>query len=1729
MDQTMPDIILKITNDEKDLIVKLEDLIDVSNSNKLVVQVKIGGKRFKDKTLFINGHDINELPDHEVEYNKTNSYIFSINVSKDFDFGEDEYVQAPIDIDINNSNITKTIWLYIIKTNTQEYKTYDKQSSMIASNMESFMLLRTNPKLTGNIKLVVTEDYNLYLDTFKISNNSILNKQEYRHQPVSSDGNYPYDVYNVFKFLPATEMYGVYEDSYDPHISYHKIDDQIRNIYEYGVEYNSDKLYSENMKILAPLYIGKHLPDYFAIWRTDRIMTINSANTNTEIFKQLLNEGKCIKIFDLRQYTTIGKYLHSYQNMITKYHAGSCALQFIEQDNDKNSIDHRQGQNTWKGVAYDKGILTDRNETTYFATQTLDGEKSQENFDMFLLNGYSRNNLLFPNIINLEYMFNDNDAEDFSIHNYFGLYLTENDFMTFNQVFKQENNTKNYKLKYFDTSNNIVDLNNSVVSIVENDQFNDRIFFASTKNAVTNLENLKDLNVFTKNEAVNMPDENLVQIKGTKMRFEEDEKAFLSMDFTKQIKYGEHFKFIIPKYKLNQNESKCVVFELIASNDHRLKTTQNNISPYVQTNIPDRLTEVDEEPTEIYRIAFYTQDLKNENELAPLEEQILRIGSAIKKFDSVLKVGSDGKESISIISSVKDVYMQHIMADEFIGHRDVSVGLLPQASNYMVSKTVSTGNREEYNINYFTDDTFQKYTDAYTDTTIDLDSIEVYDTLRYYNYNNVQKCEYIEYYNDLFDLHHIAYANNGLELTFERYANIVKFINIDEFSKNVIYEIDKDIYEETNSVTYPLIYTVNGYYPMVQFKNNDGDLTFSWPYNETRYDDKGVWTLNTSILGYSRFKLTPDNYISIISPHNVDKSIICSPYEIELVNEHINICSPLKLNIALMGINGVKDIDVCLNNDVTESQYTNVYATFKAGERIRLDNSDTRLKRFVTYSIIKGSIYGIPTSALNSFTILSDKIVYTNADNNTIQIIKLDSDILDFNEETILMLTSTHSLDIYNYDVNIPVLNEENYYVDSNNMETSKLSIPLVPSINCQWKTNGYYFDSMQLLDVNSLKYDYNTVGNFIECKYVPGETTQYVKNQLDDIINVNHNGNITRKSIFDYILETGSIKKYLCKNNKIETAIGYYNPYVQTLEFIFYGIKFIFKLTSNEYANEIKLNEYDNYEVYVINDYNHSDTNDIIISKKEEFILIVNHTYRASQLFGNSNIKMYKNGIMQDAEYDFYKTPFAYELNHISYTNNDNVYVNKSASNRLQNIEYAKSFVEIDMIKYDDKNLNLGEKDIFAYFTIDSGFKNYDNYDVYDTSLNVHVEKNEQIISYPFAYNRIKIDSDLNCLYKHYGHRLQDFTNKNGYIVESNDTDIDNIIMPSYEDKLNEYIKSFNNDFNIYIIEKDANESNAPIRNTQEYTPLTIQLSKPNKVKYNNGLFNPNFIDIFNFEINDEISDRIGLDTLYGNTCVSSINSIKNYYSNKILNTTGEKNMAVFKNSVKRKTRSANKIMPSYTYNYFIEEYRSPFSTNWDNNIYRSYINETEFTYLPGYSLGVNDKMFFGSKALNLHSDHILLTKWDYEENINVASFNVSKHNEHTKQKDILEIQLNLTKTFYDYILSQDTFISNWKNDVNSKVYINNYINNILYNIFNFKDNFDVTVYKQYSETLKFKKDLANNHFIKNTESIKQFDGIEENYKTEFNEINNEIILTISISNFENYIYYPTVKINKI
>lgn len=209
---------------------------------------------------------------------------------------------------------------------------------------------------------------------------------------------------------------------------------------------------------------------------------------------------------------------------------------------------------------------------------------------MFLLDGFSRNNILYPNIINLEFMFNDKDSADMSMHNYFGLYLTENDFMTFNQVIYGYDKSKNTDITYYDTDNKEVNINDTRLKILDTTEYDNRIFFGTTMQSAKYLRTMKDFNRFIIEDVANKPYENLVSAQGDKI--EMDCKSFITMTFNEQIHYGEHFKFI--------NKSANTVYELVASNDINLSGFDGYVSQYVQSNFEDDV--------KVFRMTFYTQD-----------------------------------------------------------------------------------------------------------------------------------------------------------------------------------------------------------------------------------------------------------------------------------------------------------------------------------------------------------------------------------------------------------------------------------------------------------------------------------------------------------------------------------------------------------------------------------------------------------------------------------------------------------------------------------------------------------------------------------------------------------------------------------------------------------------------------------------------------------------------------------------------------------------------------------------------------------------------------------------------------------------------------------------------------------------------------------------------------------------------------------------------------------------
>ena len=94
----------------------------------------------------------------------------------------------------------------------------------------SFGILRTNPKLTGNVKIVVDSSNNTFIES--ISANEELAKSKYKAVKTSSSSSYQYDLCRVFNNTPSDIFYDVKKQSSD----YSVLDN-------YGAQYDLDYCY----------------------------------------------------------------------------------------------------------------------------------------------------------------------------------------------------------------------------------------------------------------------------------------------------------------------------------------------------------------------------------------------------------------------------------------------------------------------------------------------------------------------------------------------------------------------------------------------------------------------------------------------------------------------------------------------------------------------------------------------------------------------------------------------------------------------------------------------------------------------------------------------------------------------------------------------------------------------------------------------------------------------------------------------------------------------------------------------------------------------------------------------------------------------------------------------------------------------------------------------------------------------------------------------------------------------------------------------------------------------------------------------------------------------------------------------------------------------------------------------------------------------------------------------
>ena len=277
---------------------------------------------------------------------------------------------------------------------------------------KSFALLRTNPKLTSNVKLIVDSAGDIFLGSFK--SNKILSQVAYQKFAISEGGTFSFDVAKFYKNLPNTDKYSVWRKFSDitPYADYeYQYEDQ----YNFGASFNATKLYDEQYKILAPIWLDKKVPGKFVVYRIKNVdydydysETVTGQNSR---ILELLSKATIIKTFDLSQKSKVGKYLHK--------HVSDKAIPVSP-----INFNFSQGGGTeFRGIDITKGGFASKKE--FLFNDYIQKDSLEIYANKLISSGFERHGLISANLINLEFMFDDPNAINYDIYRYFGIYVDE--------------------------------------------------------------------------------------------------------------------------------------------------------------------------------------------------------------------------------------------------------------------------------------------------------------------------------------------------------------------------------------------------------------------------------------------------------------------------------------------------------------------------------------------------------------------------------------------------------------------------------------------------------------------------------------------------------------------------------------------------------------------------------------------------------------------------------------------------------------------------------------------------------------------------------------------------------------------------------------------------------------------------------------------------------------------------------------------------------------------------------------------------------------------------------------------------------------------------------------------------------------------------------------------------------------------------------------------------------
>jgi hypothetical protein len=358
----------------------------------------------------------------------------------------------------------------------------------------SFSVIRTNPKLTGNLKITVDSNNGVSFNSLSV--NTTLSNDRFKKFNITGENSFALDIFNFFDkgTTPASSIFQVGEFTLGSREPVKRFDEQYDFFYASGASALVDKNYQESFSYFAPLWIKNEIPDYFVIFKIpgpvsypySENQTLISSNLkyklvqnydSTEVFRisygktpsgddiiysegdifigssnyasynifsgsgrvvlfdelanlPLVNDTESlfnnkiipnlsvVKTFDIGENSKIGKYIRSI---------------FNDKQFSKSPMEVSWGPNAYtyfNGVSVSEGIFTRKGEilTSYY---TSDSSDKMMDFESYMTSGFSRNNIICPNLLNLEFLFDDPDSDMYTINRYLGFYVSKNDMASF--------------------------------------------------------------------------------------------------------------------------------------------------------------------------------------------------------------------------------------------------------------------------------------------------------------------------------------------------------------------------------------------------------------------------------------------------------------------------------------------------------------------------------------------------------------------------------------------------------------------------------------------------------------------------------------------------------------------------------------------------------------------------------------------------------------------------------------------------------------------------------------------------------------------------------------------------------------------------------------------------------------------------------------------------------------------------------------------------------------------------------------------------------------------------------------------------------------------------------------------------------------------------------------------------------------------------------------------------